>query len=137
MSDLARHQLAMTSPPDDVDAVHEMIARVWDNSPDVPLADRIRFETALIELISNVVRHADSGTGVTCVLTIDVLPASVEARVTDTGEGGDIELTRVMMPDDDAESGRGLALINSLVDEVQYERINGRNYWRISRTLGS
>ncbi len=127
----------MTSPPDDVDAVHEMIARVWDKSPDVPLADRIRFETALIELISNVVLHADSGTGVTCVLTVDVLPTSVEARVTDTGEGGDIELTRVMMPGDDAESGRGLALINSLVDEVQYERINGQNHWRISRALGS
>ena len=35
------------------------------------------------------------------------------------------------MPDADAESGRGLALAAAAVDDMSYERVEGRNHWRL------
>lgn len=137
MSDHQVYEISMTSPPDNVDLVHDLLSQVWDNSPFVPVADRIRFETALIELVSNVVRHADDGTGVSCSLRIDASRGEVEARLSDSGVPGDIELGDATMPGGDAESGRGLALIKSLVDDVDYTRTAGENHWRISRAFES
>jgi serine/threonine-protein kinase RsbW len=37
-------------------------------------------------------------------------------------------------PDDDAESGRGLALIQALVTTVTFERQDGTNIWVLTRT---
>ena len=37
-------------------------------------------------------------------------------------------------PDDDSESGRGLALIQALVTTVTFERQDGTNTWVLSRT---
>jgi serine/threonine-protein kinase RsbW len=136
MADPTRHEWDMTSPPDDVDTVHDLLARVWDDSPAVSAGDRMRFETALIELASNVMRHADAGQGVSCTLTIDVTEDGIEARLRDNGRPGDIELSRIEMPDEEAESGRGLALIHSLVDEVEYRRAADENHWRIRKALG-
>jgi serine/threonine-protein kinase RsbW len=136
MAEPNRHEWDMTSPPDDVDTVHELLALVWDGSPTISAGDRMRFETALIELASNVMRHADAGQGVSCTLTVDVTADGIEARLRDNGRPGDIELTQIEMPDEDAESGRGLALIHSLVDEVEYRRAADENHWRIRKTLG-
>jgi len=61
MAEPDRHEWDMTSPPDDVDTVHDLLAVVWDGAPTVSAGDRMRFETALIELASNVMRHADAG----------------------------------------------------------------------------
>jgi anti-sigma regulatory factor (Ser/Thr protein kinase) len=36
-----------------------------------------------------------------------------------------------------AESGRGLALINALVDELSYERENEHNLWKIMRRISN
>ena len=39
-----------------------------------------------------------------------------------------------MMPEELAESGRGIALIQALVDELEYVRSGSSNHWRISRS---
>jgi len=83
-----------------------------------------------------VMRHADTGRGVSCTLTIDVTENGIEARLRDNGRPGDIELTQIEMPDAEAESGRGLALIHSLVDEVEYRRAADENHWRIRKARG-
>lgn len=130
------HTIRMVAPPDDVDTVHRLLLGVWEDFPAVSPIDRASFETALIELASNVLRHADGGSGVRCDLSIEVVDGRIEARLTDTGEAGEIDLMPQSMPEDPlSEQGRGIPLIQALVDEMEYSRSGAHNHWRISRTL--
>ncbi|MFS4504755.1 ATP-binding protein [Clavibacter sp. Sh2141] len=126
--------MTLQAPPDDVDAVHELVARLWDDRPDVGDLDRMAFETALVELASNVIEHADTGEGVSCVVSVTVDDGSMSARLRDGAEAGDFRLVHRDMPDVDAESGRGLAMVQMLCDELTYERVGDENVWSVRRT---
>jgi serine/threonine-protein kinase RsbW len=134
MTDSGDYTITIATRTDDIDVVHDMLEKVWAKSPSVSATDRVSFETALIELSSNVIRHADDGSGIQCVLTVGVSDARIEARLTDTGMASDVELAGHTMPEEFAESGRGFAMIKALVDEVEYVRTGSINHWRISRS---
>ena len=137
MPEPVAHTLAWSAPPDDVNAVHDLLERVWTENEAVSDLDRFSFETALIELASNAIGHADAGGGISCRLRITVSGDRIEATLTDTGEAGDIELSDSDLPDELAESGRGIPLIRALVDVVEYTRETGANRWYIRRALAS
>ena len=101
-----------------------------------PMRDRFSFETALIELAANVIRHADDGDGVTCTLAIETSGEEIVATITDSGVAGNVHLGWREMPGELEESGRGIALIKALVHELDYDRQGDLNCWRISRKLG-
>ena len=132
-----RQNLVFSSPPDDVDAVHDFLETVWAANPEVSEYDRMAFETALIELAANVIQHAAGEGGVTCVLTVNADEHGLSASLADTADAGGIVLMARSMPDELAESGRGIALIQALVDDLRYERIDERNVWSISKARGS
>lgn len=129
--------LRLTSPPGDVDAVHALLEGLWAEAPEVSARDRFSFETALIELAANVIRHADPGCGVTCTLTVGISDNRMEALLLDTGQPGELELVGATMPDGEAESGRGIPLIQALVTELEYVREGNLNRWQMSRLIGS
>ena len=126
--------LTFKAPPDDVDLVHELLEAVWADAPEVVMKDRFCFETALIELAATVLRHGDDGSGVTCRVDIGVFPDRIDAVLRDSGHAVTVELEGRDMPDEMAESGRGLPLIQALVD-VEYLHEDDHNQWRISRRL--
>lgn len=129
-----RKNLVFNAPPDDVDAVHEFLETVWEANPEVGELDRMAFETALIELASNVIQHAAGDGGVTCVLTVSADERGLSATLADTADAGGIVLMNREMPSELAESGRGIALIQALVDDLRYERLEERNVWTITRS---
>ncbi|MFB2583116.1 ATP-binding protein [Herbiconiux sp. P15] len=129
-----RKNLVFIAPPDDVDAVHEFLETVWAANPEVSEHDRMAFETALVELAANVIQHAAGEGGVTCVLTVNADENGLTASLTDTADAGGIVLVARSMPDELAESGRGIALIQALVDDLRYERIDERNVWSITKS---
>lgn len=137
MSDGTIFRRTLASPPDTVDLVHELLSSVWEKAPAIAMRDRFSFETALVELTSNVIKHADKDTRATYTITIHIHDDAVEAEVVDTGNHPHIELDEYSMPDDLSESGRGIPLIKTLVDHFSYDRNDGRNSWHISRTLQS
>lgn len=136
MPEPIRHTMRMATPPGDVNTVHDMLEQVWADVPEIGAEDRLKFEIALIELASNVMRHADAGTGIVCALVIQTLPDRITATLSDSGEPGDVMLVGRTLPEDVlAESGRGIPLIQALVDELRYDSEDGFNHWHISRTL--
>lgn len=147
MVKISAHTLTLISPPDDVNTVHALLQTVWADAAHVSATDRCSFETALIELASNVFRYADTGSGVTCGLRLEVSDVSLDARLSDTGATaaelfaakipGAAGLDARQMPDELSESGRGIALIQALVDELEYTRDGDLNRWHISRRLRS
>jgi serine/threonine-protein kinase RsbW len=51
--------LALSCPPDDIDTVQDYVQRVWAAAPDLDSMDKLKFETAIVELAANVIQHAD------------------------------------------------------------------------------
>lgn len=126
--------LKLSSPPDDVNDVHDFVEVELGRHPDLDDLDRMKFLTALIELASNVIQHADTGSGVTCTLVLSVDEENIQAQLSDSSEVGGIKLATGRMPEDElAESGRGIAFIQALVDELHYERVGDRNVWSITK----
>ncbi|MET0842490.1 MAG: ATP-binding protein [Mycetocola sp.] len=131
--------MRFSAPPTDVNAVHDFLEGIWETDPDIDEMDRMAFETALIELASNVIHHAVTGDGVACVMSVSWDDGALRAQFCDTAEVGGFKMRTATMPDEFAESGRGLAFMQMLVDEVSFERVGGRNVWSLTkkRTEGS
>jgi serine/threonine-protein kinase RsbW len=123
-------------PPNDVDEVHESVDDLWQHNPDLGDAERMRFETALVELAGNVIEHADGGEQLLCSLTLTRTATTLEAILGDTGTELRVPF-RTTMPDPDelAESGRGIALIELLMDDFLYERDPTGNRWHLTMRL--
>ena len=132
---MTTHETALrfSSPPTDVDAVHDFLEGIWQANPDIDEMDKMAFETALIELASNVIQHADTGGGVTCVMSVSSENGVLHASFSDTAEAGGFKMRVASMPDELAESGRGLAFMQMLVDDVRYERVGDRNVWSLTK----
>lgn len=133
MSESKTYTRHIECPPDDVDAVHKLLNQVWGDRPMVMDADRFSFETAIVELTSNVIRHGDSGAGISCSITINVHDQRIEATLIDNGRVARVELAETKMPDGFAESGRGIPLIKALVNSFSYNRNGNLNTWQIAR----
>lgn len=130
---VADHRLDFASPPDDVTCVHDFLAGVWGAEPSVGPEDRMAFELAVVELASNVVEHAGGGSRVACSLSLAVTGHDLEAELTDDGRPASVDPSGATLPDASAESGRGLALVGMVVDELHYERDGDRNRWTLRR----
>jgi serine/threonine-protein kinase RsbW len=125
--------LTLHSPPDDLDTVQDYIQRVWSASPDLDSMDKMKFETALVELAANIIKYSNEGQGVDGSVSITVDEHRIRCSITDTAEASDVPLGTRAMPGLDAESGRGIAFIQRLVDVLHYERRDGGNLWMIEK----
>ncbi|HEX9086413.1 MAG TPA: ATP-binding protein [Arthrobacter sp.] len=134
---LARRTLRQAALPEVIEAVHAELDALWDDASFVPDMDRMTFATAVIEAASNVVQHAvpESTNPVELGVDISVTPIRLEARVSAFGATCPDPIdTDAAMPDGEAESGRGLALIRALVTTVTFKRQDGTNTWILSKS---
>ncbi|HEY0186457.1 MAG TPA: ATP-binding protein [Cellulomonas sp.] len=130
----AAQRVTGSAEPALVEALHEAVERLWAAVPDVPPTDRMRFETAVVELATNIVRHTRPS-GRRPVLACAELRAvghALEATFEDDGVALDVDLAPPE-PDDLAMSGRGLLLIQRAVDSLSFNRVGDRNVWQIAR----
>jgi serine/threonine-protein kinase RsbW len=134
----AQHSRQLTIPArtDSLDEIHDLVESLWAGQDRFPAADRLRFETAVIEVAGNIVTHAAAGVPggpeVTVELTLTATPVSATACFRDDGGAAELDLAAAPMPDTLAESGRGLALTRALADDVTYERVGSANIWTLT-----
>ena len=83
------------------------------------------------------IQHANHGNPVECTVAVDATRGSIAATLIDTGQRAELELSKIDMPDGPVESGRGLAIVKALVDEIVYDSDFSVNCWRITRRLHS
>ena len=126
-------RLTLPAEPASLDEIHDTVQSLWAEHAGFPAADRMRFETAVIEVAGNIVAHATDGLSskVAIELTLTALPDSVTACFRDDGGAAELDLASTRMPDTSAESGRGLALARALTDDLTYERAGAANIWRL------
>lgn len=125
--------LTLRSPADDLNVVHAFIEGVWSQYPDLDTMDKLRFETALIELAANVIQHADDGNGIVADISITIDATYIRGHISDSSPAVKVELALREMPDEFDESGRGIAFIQKLVDVLHYERRENENLWMIQK----
>lgn len=127
-----KRTVTLVVPPNDVDEVHESVDDLWTLNDDLGAGERMRFETALLELAGNVIEHTEGQERLLCELTLLRTSTSLEAVLSDSGKAVRVPF-RVSMPDPAglAESGRGIAMIELLMDDFTYERDADGNRWRL------
>jgi serine/threonine-protein kinase RsbW len=133
---LARCAFRGPAEPDAVEALHEELELLWEKAPFVSDMDRMTFATAVVEAASNVVQHCVAEPGATVELGVDITVSMslLRARISEYGAvSAEPDLEHAGLPDDESESGRGLALIRALVTTVTYERQGDTNVWTLCR----
>jgi serine/threonine-protein kinase RsbW len=129
----ARHSICSPAVPASLDLVHTLLGEVWSAHPDVQAEDRTRFEIGVTEIAGNIVEHAAAPAPIDFHLGVEVHADRLEARFRDPGRRVDLDFDLATMPDELAESGRGLALVLAVVDELTYRNDGSDNHWLVVR----
>lgn len=129
-------RLHVPAAPECLDRIHDLLQQLFDDPASaVPLQDRIRFETAVVEIAGNIVAHACGPDPVDIDVVVLLRPDRVEAQLLDNGEPATVTPGSTSMPDVMEENGRGLPIASSAVDELSYVRTGTTNTWRLVRHL--
>ncbi|HET9501217.1 MAG TPA: ATP-binding protein [Marmoricola sp.] len=118
--------------PEGIEVLHDLLERVAAEHPGLPTADVMMFETAVMELAGNVVEHGRPSGEVRWHFELAVLSDALEARLSDSGEEYAAQWSDTM-PDELAESGRGLPLASAVLDELHFARTSEVNVWTMVR----
>lgn len=119
-----------------LEQIQQLIAQARSDHPGLPASDLIRFETAVIEVAENVVRHGQPLGQIHIDFTLVIGSDRIAATLCDTGDEFTPDLA-AEMPDPDllVESGRGLPLARKLLHELDYQREDNRNIWTMARDV--
>ncbi len=98
-------------------------------------------ELCLVEAVANVINHAyHRNPNHTIEITISLNDKNVTLQVTDSGASATLPFPQKITSNPEEilnmpESGRGLFLINHIMDEVSYTQNNGKNHFTMKKLL--
>ncbi len=130
-----RRSIETLAVPECLDEVHDLIHAV-STEGSVPEEAVIRFESAAIEVVGNVVEHAAVAKAQVS-MTVEIADGWLRGIVEDDGAPAPVDLETVGMPDEMSDGGRGLAIAGHLLDEFTYERREDRNLWFLGVALNA
>jgi serine/threonine-protein kinase RsbW len=121
--------------PDEIDRLHALLERVGAEHPDLDPMDLMLFETAVIEIANNVIEHGVPRGEVRWRFEVTVTGQAIVADLHDSGQAFSPTFG-AQMPGEDAEGGRGLPLAEAVLDELDVDRTDDGNHWRMVRRRG-
>lgn len=123
--------------PDALEQIDQTLAALWTAHPHVPEVIRIRVGIAVTEVAANIIEHATKGLDrlVNVHVQAHVRDRDVMITFIDDGipaaTGYFTHMHAFAMPDDFAESGRGLPLAQAALSELDYQRMDELNHWTL------
>ena len=123
--------------PDPLGAIQAELDSLWLTHPHVPEDVRTQMSIAAAEIGANIIEHTGGSRPVRMRMGSELVGDQVHVTFTDDGPPVDIDLASVTMPDATAERGRGLAMAQSLLDQLAYRCDDLGNQWTlISQRFG-
>ena len=126
--------LETTTTLDALAACQETLDKVWSEHS-VPDSVQMSMDLAVGEVAANIIEHAAAGRQVPLRMEVNVNSGEVRATLVDGGKPSRIDLTKMTLPDELAESGRGLAIALQVLDELSYRRDESGNHWTLVSRL--
>lgn len=126
--------LETTTGPNTLADLQQTLDEVWSRQ-EVPEMTRIYMDLAVGEVGANIIEYAGDGEPVRLRMEVRVLPGEVRAMLNDDGSPSPVDLTRVSLPDELSEQGRGLAIALKVLDELSYRRDEKGNHWTLVARL--
>ena len=118
--------------PETIELLHGLLGEVRTDHPEVPEDDLSMLETAVIEIAGNVVQHAAQDGTTLYEFRLSVRPSELVGELVYEGDEPDLPADP-QLPEDTAESGRGLMLAHAVLDDLEHSFVDGRNHWRMLR----
>jgi anti-sigma regulatory factor (Ser/Thr protein kinase) len=108
-----------------------------------PELDAYQIELATVEVVNNAIQHARRGPGQAVDITLDASEALLSIDVSDDGQPAPTDWLNECVreagggdPEQDViESGRGLMVLNQIMQQVTYYRAAQRNHVRMVRRI--
>ena len=127
------HVLTTSAKPEALEEFEGLLAKAWSENSRVPESIRIQVGIAVGEIGSNIIKH---GSCVTVRMEIRALPNEVWVEFEDDGGPAQVDLDNVSLPDDMAETGRGLALARAALAQLSYRRDTVNRWTLVSKRFG-
>ena len=129
---MTEHELRTVTGPDTLDRIHSALDAALATAPISDTA-QMSIELAVSEIGTNIIEHARSGRPVNLRMLVVTNPESVSVTFTDDGDPCAVDVTGVGMPDALSERHRGLAIAQTVLDELSYRRDAAGNHWTLVR----
>ncbi|MCW2812031.1 MAG: ATP-binding protein [Friedmanniella sp.] len=127
------YALEALAVPECLNLLHDLLEQVGTDHPELGSEDLSMFETAIIEIAGNVVEHGRPPGRVVFRFRLHVFDDRLVGVLVDSGEALDPTLRPGSMPEEMAESGRGLVLARVMLDEFDYRHTDAGNTWTMVR----
>lgn len=116
-----------------LDELHAALHALWAGAPEIDEPERIRFATAVAEIVSNIVQHGRAPDGEAPTLSVRLTAGATRLAADISDDGAPLSpATSATLPSEPlAESGYGLALAVAALDELRYARDSAGNHWEL------
>ncbi|WP_312171046.1 ATP-binding protein [Microbacterium sp.] len=120
-----------------IDEVLDALDSLWTEAPHVASEDSILFTLAVSEVTTNIVQHAEAfaHAEISVDVALRVTADELLATIVDTAHPASIDWENVSMPDQDSESGRGLAIATAALDDFEHSGGGAGNTWVLRRRI--
>ena len=117
--------------PDPLRAIQTELDSLWLRHPHVPDDVRAQMSIAAAEIGANIIEHTGGRQPVVMRMGSELVGDQVHVTFTDDGPPADIDLASVAMPDATVERGRGLAMAQTVLDQLAYRCDGPGNQWTL------
>lgn len=125
--------LTTSATPEALEEFDGLLAKTWLVNNHVPEAIRMQVSIAVGEIGANIIKY---GAPARVRMEVKALPTEVWVEFEDDGIPVDIDLTDISLPDDMAETGRGLALAQAALARLSYRRDTANHWILVSKSFG-